>query len=147
MKKGRIMTVINETVEKTYTSNMNEDSFYDGHKFVDYGKNIENVSLIMPSTDAGDYSINKDKLMISWGVKFQFRNSGVEGFEVSVLGLEANLMISGGESEPDETPINFGEYKIEVVKEKNLENNDLEIFISSIEIDAERRIVTVVVSI
>jgi hypothetical protein len=147
MKKGRILTVINEKVEKTYLSNMNEDSYYEGHKFVDYGKNIENVSLIMPSTDMGDYSINKDKLMITWGVKFEFRNSGIEGVQVNVLGIEANLMITGGDAEPQETPINFAEYEINVIKEKDLENKEFQMFITSIEVDAEQRVVNVVVSI
>lgn len=146
MKKRTLVKLIGEGVDKTYLTNMNEDSYYDGHKFVEYGKNIDNVSLIMPSTDQADYSINKEKLSISWGAKFEFRNSGIEGVQISILSMEANL-ITSGEIENDETPINFGEYRFNVIKEKNPESKDLQIFISSIEVDAEQRIVNVTVSL
>lgn len=159
MKKGRIISLINEKLEKTYISNMNEDSYYEGHKFVDYGKNIENVSVIMPSTDMLEYSINKNSLVINWGVKFEFRNSGIEGVQVSVLSIEANLITTTSTENPDkesliafndddqETPINFGEYQINVIKEKDLESKDFQMFITSVEVDAEQRVVNVVVSI
>lgn len=146
MKKKTLVSIINETVEKTYLTNMNEDSFYDGHKFVDYGKNIENISLMMPSTDDEDFSINKDKLSITWGAKFQFRNSGIEGVLIEVLGIDAAIVTSG-EGESRTIPINFGEYKIEVLKEKSIEENDINMYVKSIEIDAEQRIVNVVISI
>ena len=146
MKKGKILSVIKEGVEKTYLTNMNEDSFYDGHKFIEYGKNIPNISLIMPSTDVEYYSLNKEKLTINWGVKFEFRNSGIEGVQISVLGMEANLQ-STAEEGTNETPINFGEYKFNVIKEKDVENKELQIFITSIEVDAEQKLVNVTVSI
>jgi hypothetical protein len=146
MKKRTLVKLIGEGVDKTYLTNMNEDSYYDGHKFVEYGKNIDNVSLIMPSTDQADYSINKEKLSISWGAKFEFRNSGIEGVQITILSMEANL-ITSGEIENEETPINFAEYKFNVIKEKNPESKDLQIFINSIEVDVEQRIVNVTVSL
>lgn len=146
MKKRVLNTIINENIKNTYLTNMNDDSFYDGHKFLDYGKNIENISLIMSSTDNEDFSINKDKLSISWGAKFQFRNSGVEGVVVEVLGIDA-IIVTSGEGEPRSIPINFGEYKIEVLKEKTIEENDINMYIKSIEIDTEQKIVNVVVNI
>jgi hypothetical protein len=142
MKKGRILSVVNETVEKTYLSNMNEDSYFDGHKFVDYGKNIENISLIMPSIDEVDYSIDKKSLVIKWGARFEFRNSGIESVIVEILDIQANLIANGETSQ-----INFGEYQIQVTKEKNVENKDLTMYVTSIEVDAEQKIVNVVVSI
>lgn len=142
MKKGKIISVVNETVEKTYLSNMNEDSYFDGHKFVDYGKNIENISLIMPSTDEVEYSIDKKSLVIKWGARFEFRNSGIEGVLVEVLDLQANLIAN-----EESTPMNFGEYQIQVIKEKNVESKDLVMYVTSIEVDVEQKLVNVVVSI
>jgi hypothetical protein len=146
MKKGKLMSIINENTEKTYLSNMNEDSFYDGYKFVEYGKNIEHVSLLMPSTDTEDYAVDKEKLVINWGAKFEFRNSGIEGVQITVLNLQAPIF-STGEAGRQDVPVNFGEYKFEVIKEKNIESQDIQLFISSIEIDVENRVVNVVVSI
>ena len=60
--------------------------------------------------------------------------------------MEANL-ITSGEIENEETPINFAEYKFNVIKEKNPESKDLQIFINSIEVDVEQRIVNVTVSL
>ena len=146
MKKGKINTIISENVDKNYLTNMNEDSYFDGHKFVDYGKNIQNISLMMPSTDLEDFSIDKDKLSISWGVKFNFINSGIEGVQVEVLDINANI-ITSGEGESRKIPINFGEYKIEVVKEKNVESKEFQMFVSSIDIDVEQKTVNVIISI
>lgn len=145
MKKGKLVSIITEGNGITL-SNMNEDSFYDGHKFVEYGKNIENISLIMPSSDDDDFSIDKDKLSINWGAKFEFRNSGVEGVQIEVLGIDANI-ITSGEGESRVIPINFGEFKIEVLKEKTIEVNDVNMFVKSIEIDAEQKLVNVVISV
>lgn len=146
MKKGKLLSIINENTEQTKMSNMNEDSFYDGYKFVEYGKNIENISLIMPSTDTQDYAIDKEKVVIKWGAKFIFRNSGIEGVEINVLNLEAPI-IGTGDGDKQDIPVNYGEYRFEITKEKNIESQDIQIFISGIEIDVENRIVNVVVSI
>jgi len=146
MKKSKINEIITENVKKNYLMNMNEDSFFDGHKFVDYGKNIENITLMMPSTDLEDFSIDKDKLIITWGAKFNFINSGVEGVQVEVLNIDANI-ITTGEGESKNIPINFGEYNIEVVLEKNIEIKELQMFVTSIDIDVEEKTVIVIVSI
>jgi hypothetical protein len=148
MKKGKVLSLINEANEKPQLTNMNEDSFYDGYKFVEYGKNITNVSLIFPSTELAneEFEIDKNKLVINWGVKFEFRNSGIEGVQITVLGLEANLIKTGAAGK-EEIPINFGEYKFEIIKEKNVENKDVQIYVASIEIDAEQKVVNVVFNV
>jgi len=145
MKKGKLLSIIAEN-NGISLSNMNDDSFYDGHKFVEYGKNIENISLIMPSTDEEDFTIDKDKLSINWGAKFEFRNSGVEGVKIEVLGIDAKI-ITSGEGESRSISINFAEFKIELLKEKSIEVNDVYMFVKSIEIDAEQKIVKVVISV
>lgn len=146
MKKGTILSVINEAVENQSLVNMNEDSYFDGHKFVDYGKNIKNISFMMPSTDTEEYSLDKDKLVIKWGAKFNFRNSGVESVDIAVLDLEGSVT-STVNGQKQVQPINFGEYKIEAIKEKDVEHNDLRMSVLSIEIDAETKTVNVVITI
>lgn len=128
------MAILNEVNEKPY-QNVNDDSFYEGHKFVEYGKNIPNVSLIPLSGE----TINKDKVIITWGIKFQFTNTGIDGVLISVLDLEASL--SSGE------PINFAEYKFNVFKEKNPESEEIQIYVESVEVDVKNRVVNVVVNI
>jgi len=134
MKKKTLLALL-ENTEKS-VQNVNDDSFYDGHKFVEYGKNIPNVTLIPTS---GGTSIDKNSLAITWGLKFQFINTGIEGAEINVLDLEAKL--TTGE------PINFGEYRFNVIQEKNPESKELQLYIDSIEIDTKQRIVNVIVSI
>jgi hypothetical protein len=146
MKKETLVAIINENTEKTYLSNMNEDSFYDGYKFVDYGKNIENLSLLLPSTDTEDYSIDKNKVVINWGVKFMFRNSGIEGVQITVLSLQAPI-IASGEAGTRDVEINYAEYKFNVIKEKIVESQDVQIFVTGIEVDVEHKLVNVTVSI
>lgn len=146
MKKGKLLSIINENTEKTYLSNMNEDSFYDGYKFVEYGKNIENISLLMPSTDTEDFAVDKDKVVINWGAKFEFRNSGIEGVQITVLNLQAPIF-STGEAGKQDVPINYAEYRFEVFKEKNIESKDIQLYVSAIEIDVEHKVVNVVVGI
>lgn len=148
MKKRTLLNLITESTQKQHLTNMNEDSYYDGHKFVEYGKNIENISLIMPSTDDVEYSIKKNSLVINWGLKFEFRNAGIEGVQISVLDLEADLVTTNlTVDDEQEVKINFAEYKFNVIKEKNVENSEIQIFITSIEVDMEQRIVNVTVSI
>lgn len=146
MKKGKLISLINENTETTHLSNMNEDSFYDGYKFVEYGKNIENITLILPSTDTEDYSVQKEKVVINWGAKFIFRNSGIEGVQINVLSLVAPILATG-DNEPREVPTNYGEYRFEVIKQKIVESQDVEMYITGIEIDVENRLVNVTVSI
>lgn len=146
MKKRTLLNILNEDTDKTKITNMNDDSFYDGHKFVEYGKNIQNINLIPPSNEIEKYSIDKEKLSITWGVKFQFRNSGIEGAIIDVLNLEAKLITTSGGTK-QETPINFGEYVFSIIKEKNPEIKDVQISIESIEIDLEQKLVNIIVSI
>lgn len=146
MKKGTLVAIINENTEKPYLTNMNEDSFYDGYKFVDYGKNIENISLLLPSSDTEDFSIDKTKVVINWGAKFEFRNSGIEGVQISVLSLQAPI-IATGEAGTRDVEINYGEYKFNVIKEKIVESQDVQIYVSAIEVDVEQKLVNVTVSI
>lgn len=152
MKKRTLLNLIGEGVDKTYLTNMNEDSYYDGHKFVEYGKNIDNVSLILRSQDENvEYSINKERMRVDWGLKFEFRNFGVDGVQISILGMTADLITTTysevGHDDEQETPINFAEYRFNVIKEKNVENNDLQMVITSVEVDAEQKIVNVAISI
>jgi hypothetical protein len=146
MKKGKLLSIIKENTDSVQISNMNEDSFYDGYKFTEYGKNIENVSLLLPSTDLEDYSIDKDKVVVNWGAKFEFRNSGIEGVQITVLNLQAPI-IATGEGEPREVEVNYGEYKFEVIKEKVVESQDVQIYVSGIEVDVENKLVNVTVRI
>lgn len=143
MKKRTLLNLIAENTEKTHLTNMNEDSYYDGHKFVEYGKNIDNVTLIMPTKNDVEYSINKESLIITWGIKFEFRNSGIEGVQISVLDLEATVRTTSEE----DVKLNFAEYKFNIIKEKNVESEEVQFFIGSIEIDVEQRIVNVTVTI
>jgi hypothetical protein len=147
MKKGRLVAIINENSEKSYLTNMNEDSFYDGYKFVEYGKNIENISLLLPSSETEDYAIDKDKVVINWGAKFEFRNSGIEGVQITVLSLQAPIIATGGEAGSREVEVNYAEYNFNVVKEKIVESQDVQIFVSAIEVDVETKTVNVIVSI
>ena len=146
MKKGKLISLINENTEETHLSNMNEDSFYDGYKFVEYGKNIDSISLLLPSTDTEDYGVQKEKVVINWGAKFMFRNSGIEGVQINVLSLVAPI-IATGEGEPREIPINYGEYRFEVIKQKVVESQDITMYVTGIEIDVENKLVNVTVSI
>lgn len=146
MKKGKLLSIISENTDKPQLSNMNEDSFYDGYKFVEYGKNIPNISLLMKSTDTEDFSVEKEKVVINWGAKFEFRNAGIEGTEITVLSLVAPI-ISTGDAGTQEVPVNYGEYRFEVTKEKIVESQDVQMYITAIEIDPETRTVNVVVSI
>jgi len=146
MKKGKLISIINENTEETHLSNMNEDSFFDGYKFVEYGKNIENISILLPSTDTEDFSIQKEKVVINWGAKFIFRNAGIEGVQINVLSLVAPIIATGGD-EPREVPINYGEYRFEVIKEKIVESQDIVMYVTGIEVDVENKLVNVTVSI
>jgi hypothetical protein len=146
MKKGKLVAIINENTESSYLSNMNEDSFYDGYKFVEYGKNIDNISLLLPSTDVEDFSIDKNKVVVNWGVKFQMRNSGVDGVEISVLTIQAPI-IATGDAGSREVEINYGEYRFNVIKEKIVESRDVQIYVTGIEVDVEQKLVNVTVSI
>lgn len=146
MKKAKLVSLINENTEETKLSNMNEDSFYDGYKFVEYGKNIESISLLLPSTDQQDFSVEKDKVVINWGAKFIMRNAGIEGVEINILSLVAPI-IATGDGGTQEVPINYGEYRFEVTKQKIVESQDIQMYITDIEIDVEQRIVNVIVSI
>ena len=146
MKKGKLISLINENTEVSRMSNMNEDSFYDGYKFVEYGKNIDNITLLLSSTDTEDFGIQKEKVVINWGVKFIFRNAGIEGVQINILSLVAPI-IATGNGEPREVPINYGEYRFEVIKEKIVESQDIVMYVTGIEVDVENKLVNVTVSI
>lgn len=148
MKKSKLLSLIQEDkkIEEPKLINMNEDSFYDGYKFVEYGKNIPNISLILPSNDSEDFSIEKNKVVINWGVKFQFRNSGIEGTQIEILNLTAPIIgVNNGVKR--EIEVNYGEYRFEISKEKNVENKDVQMQIMAVEVDVENKIVNVVVEI
>jgi hypothetical protein len=140
MKKEKIIKIIKETVESKVLTNLNEDSFYDGHKFIEYGKNIENVSIISPTDQ--ELSIDKNSLIINWGVKFIFRNSGIESVIINILNIDAKI----SNVDDQEIQFNSSEFEIEIFKEK-LKNNDISIYINSVEIDLELKKINVVVSI
>jgi hypothetical protein len=127
MKKSKLLAIINEAMARGVEFNINDDSFYDGHKFVEYGKNIPVVR-----------NVNEESLVVTWGVKFQFRNSGIEGVQIAVLSLEGKI---NGEN------VNFAEYKINVFKEPNPEIKDIQIYIESVEVNVEQRTVDVIVNI
>lgn len=132
MKVKEIKKTINENVGKMM---IDEESFFEGHNFITYGKQIELVS-----DDLKGGHVDKDSLVVKWIAKFDIGNIGVFGVNIDVKSITAEIGDDEDEN-VERTPLNLNGFEHIVTKRKNPEVEELQVFLSSVHINtAEHKI-------
>lgn len=126
MKVSHIKSIINENIGK---SNLDEESFFEGHNFITYGKNIELITAELPQGQ-----IDKDSVIVKWVVKFDMGNIGIFGVNIDIKSIVAEIG-EDQDSNVQKTPMNLNGFEHKIIKRKNGEIQELQIFLSSIHID------------
>jgi len=132
MKVKEIKKTINENVGRMM---IDEESFFEGHNFITYGKQIELVS-----SDSEQGQVDKDSVVVKWIAKFDIGNIGVFGVNIDVKSITAEI----GDDEDEEierAPLNLNGFEHVITKRKNPEVQELQVFLSSVHINtAEHKI-------
>lgn len=129
MKVQHIKTNINEAVEKKFK--MDEESFFEGHNFITYGKEIKLVDIDIPLI-----KIDKDSMVVKWTGKPELHNDGMYAFHIDVKSVTADS-IEDGESPAG--PLNFNGFERVVTKRKNVEVPEVQVFIVSVQIYTQQK--------
>lgn len=129
MKVQHIKTTINEVINKKIK--IDEESFFEGHNFITYGKEINLVDIDLPLI-----KIKKDSLIVKWTGKPEFHNDGMYAFNIDVKSVT-------GESEEDGKaqagPLNFNGFEHVITKRKNAEIPEVQVFIQSVYIATQEK--------
>jgi hypothetical protein len=131
MKVVNIKKSINEAINNKLK--MDEESHFEGHNFVTYGKNITTVDIDMPLV-----KINKESLIIKWIGKLELHNDGVYGFAVDVKSMTADSE-EDPDSQTENGPLNFNGFEFVVKKVKNPEAADVQVFIEHIFVSTKEK--------
>lgn len=127
MKVEHIKTTINEAFNKKIK--LDEESFFEGHNFITYGKEINLVEIDLPLI-----KINKDSLTIKWVGKPELHNDGVYAFNIDIKSVVAE---SEEDGESQAGPLNFNGFEHVVTKRKNVEVPEVQVFIQSVFISTQ----------
>lgn len=122
MKVEHIKTTINEAFDKKLK--MDEESFFEGHKFITYGKEINLIDTDLPLI-----KIKKDSVVIKWIGKPELHNDGVYAFNIDIKSVTAE---SEEDGEAQGGPLNFNGFENVITKRKNAEVPEVQVFISSV---------------
>ncbi len=128
MKVELIKSKINENVVK---SNLDEESFFEGHNFITYGKNIDMVSAELPQGQ-----IDKESIVVKWVAKFDMGNIGIFGVNIDIKSITADTA-EDEDSNVQSSQINFNGFEHNIIKRKNAEVQELQIFLSGVSIDTQ----------
>jgi hypothetical protein len=131
MKVRDIKTNLNEAVKAKIK--MNEDSHFEGHNFITYGKEIAMVNIDLPLI-----TIDKNSVIVKWVGKLELHNDGVYGFDIDVKSFSANSEKDKDEQTPA-GPLNFNGFEFEIKKVKNPEAADVQVFIDSVYIATQEK--------
>lgn len=131
MKVDRIKSNINEAVNKKMK--VDEESFFEGHSFVTYGREINSITI-----DAPILSIKKDTVVIKWSGKLELHNDGVYAFNIDVKSMVGDSEEESN-SEVQSSPLNFNGFEFEVKKRKNPEVPEVQIFIDNVHVSTQEK--------
>lgn len=129
MKVKDIKYTLNEAFKKKMEQD--ENSYFEGHDFVTYGKHITTVDIDSPM-----FVVDKDTVVIKWSGKPEIHNDGIYGFEVVVKSLTADSVKEEGIKDE---PLNFNGFEYVVEKEKNPEAQDVQLYIESVFIETQQK--------
>jgi len=131
MKVRNINTNINEAINKKLK--MDEDSIFDGHRFVTLGKDITTIDIDLPLV-----KIDKNSVIVKWIGKLELHNDGVYGMTIDVKSMTANSDEEKS-SEVQSGPLNFNGFDFVIRKTKNGDIPDVQVFIESIYVATQER--------
>ncbi len=131
MKVNAIKASINEAVNNRIK--MNEDSNYEGHNFVTYGKGITTIDIDMPLI-----IIDKDSVIIKWTGQLELHNDGVYAFNIDVKSMVGNSE-EDTDSQVQTSPLNFNGFEYIVKKVKNPEVAEVQVFINTVYVSTKEK--------
>lgn len=112
---------------------MDEDSIFDGHRFVTLGKDITTIDIDLPLV-----KIDKNSVIVKWIGKLELHNDGVYGMTIDVKSMTANSDEEKS-SEVQSGPLNFNGFDFVIRKTKNGDIPDVQVFIESIYVATQER--------